>query len=54
MASPVVTVLRESGVNGRLIIDNFENFTTGSVSALANTYTTVPSACHWAMWSRDS
>ncbi len=30
--------LRESGVNGRRIIDNSGNFTNGSVSAIANTY----------------
>jgi|GEM_PF-2657732 len=30
--------LRESGVNGRRIIDNLGNFTGGSVSAIANTY----------------
>ncbi|MBL7950443.1 MAG: T9SS type A sorting domain-containing protein [Flavobacteriales bacterium] len=30
--------LRESGVNGRRIIDNLGNFTTGSTSAVASTY----------------
>jgi len=30
--------LREDGVNGHRIIDNFGNFTNGSVSAMANTY----------------
>jgi len=30
--------LRESGLNGRRIIDNFGNFTTGSASAIAATY----------------
>jgi hypothetical protein len=30
--------LRESGVNGRRIIDNFGNFNSGSVSALSSTY----------------
>jgi len=30
--------LRESGTNGRRIIDNFENFSNGSVSAVSSTY----------------
>ena len=30
--------LRESGANGRRIIDNFGNFSSGSVSAIASTY----------------